>query len=169
VDVETAIRTRRTHKAYAAEPVQRAVVEELLELARWAPNHHLTEPWRFRVLGPQALERLIAAGRANEAQKLLRAPTLVVASAKLTGDDHQNHEDVLATACAVYIVLLAAKARGLASYWRTPKLLQSPGGRAAVGLPDDEELVALIHLGRPVTSPPAKQRGPLGKYTEFLP
>ena len=88
--------------------------------------------------------------RPNEASKLGRAPTLVVASAKLTGDEYQNREDVLATACATYIVLLAAHARGLASYWRTPALLETPEGRAAVGLPDDEEFVALIHLGRPV-------------------
>ena len=40
---------------------------ELLELARWAPNHHLTEPWRFRVLGPETFDRLVAAGEPNEA------------------------------------------------------------------------------------------------------
>ena len=168
LDVETAIRTRRTHKAYDAEPVPRAVVEELLELARWAPNHHLTEPWRFRVLGPESFERLVAAGGSNEREKLARAPTLVVASAVQTGDEHQDHEDVLATGCAVYIVLLAAHARGLASYWRTPKLLASPAGRAAIGLPDDEELVALIHLGLPVAAPAAKQRKPPAEYVEFL-
>ena len=36
----------------------RAELDELLELARWAPNHNLTNPWRFRVVGPRALERL---------------------------------------------------------------------------------------------------------------
>jgi nitroreductase len=169
MDVETAIRTRRTHKAYDAEPVAPDELDELLALARFAPNHHLTEPWRFRVLGPETLERLIAAGEPNEGSKLRRAPTLVVASARLTGDEHQNREDVLATACAVYAVLLAAHGRGLASYWRTPKLLETPDGRAAVGLGDDEELVALIHLGRPVTSPPAKERKPPSDYVERLP
>jgi nitroreductase len=169
MDVETAIRTRRTHKAYGAEPVPPAELEELLSLARFAPNHHLTEPWRFRVLGPETLARLIAAGEPSEASKLRRAPTLVVASARLTGDEHQSREDVLATACAVYAVLLAAHARGLASYWRTPNLLQSTEGRAAVGLGDDEEFVALIHLGRPVTSPPAKDRTPVSEYVEVLP
>jgi nitroreductase len=168
VDVETAIRTRRTHKAFAAEPVPRDVVEELLELARWAPNHHLTQPWRFRVLGPESFERLVAAGGPNEREKLGRAPTLVVASARLTGDEHQNHEDVLATACATYVVLLAAHARGLASYWRTPKLLETDAGRAAVGLGEDERFVALIHLGRRVTDPPAKERRPPQEYVEFL-
>ena len=112
---------------------------------------------------------MVAAGQASESQKLRRAPTLIVASAKLTGDDHQNHEDVLATACAVYIVLLAANAQGLASYWRTPKLLQSPEGRAAIGVAEDEEFVALIHLGHPVTSPPARERKALQGYAEFLP
>ena len=118
---------------------------------------------------PGAYERLVAAGEPNERSKLGRAPTLVVASAKLTGDDHQNHEDVLATAVAVYIVLLAAHARGLASYWRTPKLLQSPEGRAAVGLEDDEQFVALIHLGYPVTQPAAKPRRPVDEYVSSWP
>ena len=166
VDVETAIRTRRTHKAYASEPVPRDVVEELLALARWAPNHHLTEPWRFRVLGPRTLERLIEIGEASEGLKLRRAPTLVVASAAQLGDEHQNAEDLLGTACAVYIVLLAAHARGLASYWRTPRLLETPAARAAVGLADDERFVALIHLGYPVTSPRVKERS-VG-YVSFL-
>jgi nitroreductase len=168
VEVENAIRTRRTHKRFEPEPVRRQVIEELLELARWAPNHHLTEPWRFRVLGPESLARLVAAGRPGEAEKLGRAPTLVVASAKLTGDEHQNHEDVLATACAVYIVLLAAHERGLASYWRTPRVLQTREGQAAIGMGEEEEFVALIHLGPPVEEPVAKERSPVAEYVTFL-
>ena len=168
MELEAGIRTRRTHKRFGAEPVPREVVAELLDLARWAPNHHLTEPWRFRVLGPQSLARLAAAGSPGELEKLSRAPTLVVASAKLTGDEHQNHEDVLATACAVYIVLLAAHGRGLASYWRTPRVLQTPEGRAAIGMGDDEDFVALIHLGPPVDEPAAKPRAPASSYVSFL-
>jgi nitroreductase len=169
MDADTAIRTRRTHKQYGPDPVPRETVAELLELARWAPNHFVTEPWRFRVLGPETFERLIAAGGPNEREKLGRAPTLIVASARQTGDAHQNHEDVLATACAVYAVLLGATARGLGSYWRTPKLLQTPEGRAAVGLADDEAFVALIHLGDPRSDPVAKPRKPVEEYADFLP
>ena len=108
-------------------------------------------------------------GSRTKRAKLGRAPTLVVASAKLTGDDHQNREDVLATACAVYIVLLAAHARGLASYWRTPALFETEAARAIVGFDADEQFVALIHLGDPATSPPAKERKPVEAVTEFLP
>jgi nitroreductase len=168
VELEAAIRSRRSHKRFASQPVPRKVVGELLDLARWAPNHHLTEPWRFRVLGPESLERLAAAGKPGELEKLSRAPTLIVASAKLTGDDHQNHEDVLATACAVYIVLLAAHARGLASYWRTPRVLQSREGQAAVGMGSDEQFVALIHLGTPVDEPVTKERRPVSDFVTFL-
>jgi nitroreductase len=169
VDVETAIRTRRTHKQYAADAVDRATLEELLDLARWAPNHHLTQPWRFRVLGPQTLERLKAAAGEKEAAKLDRAPTLVLASAKLTGDPEQDEEDLLATGCAVYAVLLGAHARGLASYWRTPGFLRTDEGRAVAGLLADERLVALIHLGGRTSDPPTKEREPLDARLEYLP
>jgi nitroreductase len=77
VDLEEAIRTRRTHKAYGSEPLDRATLEDLLELGRWAPNHHLTNPWRFRVLGAGALARLKEAAGPEAAAKLDRAPTLV--------------------------------------------------------------------------------------------
>jgi nitroreductase len=112
------------------------------------------------VLGPDSLKRLAAVGEPGELEKLSRAPTLVVASAKLTGDAHQNREDVLATACATYIVLLAAHARGLAGYWRTPRVLQSREGQAAIGMGEDEEFVALIHLGPPADDGPSKTRRP---------
>src|SRR3979411_2159581 len=75
MDVAQAIRSRRTHKAFAPEPVPRELLDELLDLARWAPNHHLTNPWRFRVLGPQALIRLKRAAGPESAAKVHRATT----------------------------------------------------------------------------------------------
>jgi nitroreductase len=149
MDVDDAIRTRRTHKAFAADPVPRQVLDELLELARWAPNHHLTNPWRFRVVGPLALARLKEAAGPEAAGKLDRAPTLIAATAVRAEDPVQDQEDLHATACAVYAVLLSAHGRGLAGYWRTPGVLRTPEGREALGIPPSETFVALIHLGRP--------------------
>jgi nitroreductase len=168
VDVETAIRTRRTHKAFGPEPVSREELEQLLELARWAPNHHLTAPWRFRVVGPDALARLKEAAGPEGATKLDRCPTLIVASAVLSGDPIQDEEDLHATAVASYIVLLAAHARGLAGYWRTPGLLRTPEGRSAVGLPGSERFVALLHLGHPRQEKDAPQRPPVVQNTVYL-
>jgi nitroreductase len=169
MDVETAIRSRRTHKAYGSEPIDRETLDELFELARWAPNHHLTNPWRFRVLGQRALERLKLAAGPEAAAKLDRAPTLVVCSCVLGGDEVQDEEDLHATAIAAYIVLLAAHARGLVGYWRTPGVLRSNQGAAAVGLGPDERFVALIHLGHPVQEKPAPEREPADSVTEYLP
>ena len=168
MDVETAIRSRRTHKAYRSEPIDRETLDGLFELARWAPNHHLTNPWRFRVIGPRALDRLKRAAGPEAAAKLDRAPTLVVCSCELGGEEVQDEEDLHATAIAAYIVLLAAHARGLVGYWRTPGVLRTPEGRAAVGLGADERFVALIHLGHPVQEKPAPEREPAESVTEYL-
>jgi nitroreductase len=69
----------------------------------------------------------------------------------------------------VYIVLLAAEARGLASYWRTPALFETEAARAALGLAPNEEFVGLIHLGRPAAEPPLKERKRPSEYVTFLP
>lgn len=168
MDVETAIRTRRTHKAFGPEALPRERIEQLLELARWAPNHNLTAPWRFRVVGPRALERLKRVAGPEGAAKLDRAPTLIVVSCALGGDPVQDEEDLHATAVASYIVLLAAHARGLAGYWRTPGLLRSPAGRVAVGLPDGERFVGLLHLGRPRQEKEPPPRPPVAQTTTYL-
>ena len=169
MDVETAIRTRRTHKAFGSESLDRDEIESLLELARWAPNHHLTAPWRFRVLGPEALERLTVAAGPEGAAKLDRAPPLIVVSAVLGGDPVEDEEDLHATAVASYIVLLAAHSRGLAGYWRTPEVLRTDEGRRAVGLEGDERFVGLLHLGPPRQEKAPPERPPVAQVAEFLP
>ena len=131
MNVDEAIRTRRTHKVYRPDPVPREQLDELFELARWAPNHHLTNPWRFRVLGPRSLEALKQA-HPEGAAKLDRAPTLVACSVVQTGDEAQDEEDVA-----------AASLRGLRDHAGRPRardrdLLAHPGGaakRRAAGRP----------------------------------
>ena len=168
MDVEAAIRTRRTHKAYRQDPVPREVLDELFELASWAPNHNLTVPWRFRVIGPSALKRLKEAAGPEAATKLARAPTLIVVSCLLSGDPVEEEEDLHATAAASYIVLLAAHGRGYAGYWRTPGILRTPDGCAAVGLGEDERFVGLLHLGHPRQEKPAPERPGAERTTTYL-
>jgi nitroreductase len=171
VELEEAVRTRRTHKAYGSEPVPRAVLEELFELATWAPNHHLTNPWRFRVLGPQALARLTAAADAQapgSGAKLARAPTLVAVSTLADEDPVVAEEDHSATAVAAYLVLLGAHARGYAAYWRTPAVLRDAGGRAALGLPAGERALGLLHLGTARQEPPVPARAAIADVARFL-
>jgi len=169
MDVEEAIRTRRTHKAYGPDPVDRQTLVELLDLARWAPNHNLTNPWRFRVLGPESLARLKATAGEEAAAKLDRAPTLIVVSAVESGDPVQDEEDYAAASVAAYIVLLAAHARGLAGYWRTPAVLRTPEGCSAAGVPEGERAIALLHLGprRQEKEPPGRMAP--GDFVTYLP
>ena len=171
MDLETAIRTRRTHKAYAPEPIDPGVLRELFELARWAPNHRLTNPWRFRVLGPRTHALLAAAAERESpgaARKLERAPTLVVASVKLAADLAQREEDLFAGAVAAYIVLLAAHGRGLAGYWRTVPVLDSQPLKRELGIGDDERPIGLLHLGYAVQEQRVPQRTPTEQVVEFL-
>ena len=163
------VRARRTHKEFGPDPVPRETILELLELAQLAPNHHLTQPWRFRVLGPETLTRLREAAGPKEASKLERAPTLVVVSAALSGDLVQDEEDVCATAAALTIVLLAATERGLASYWRTPGVLRTAAGREAAGVPRGERVLGLLHLGAPAREPAPRERAPVDSVVSFLP
>jgi len=170
VELEEAIRTRRTHKAFGPDPIPTGTIAELVELARWAPNHHLTNPWRFRVLGPESRADLKEAAGPEAAAKLDRAPTLLaVSSVRSPEDPAQDEEDLCATACAAFLVLLAAHGRGLAGYWRTPAVLRTPGGCSALGIPDSERALGLLHLGPAREPRRAPERAPVDQVLELLP
>ncbi|HTA15980.1 MAG TPA: nitroreductase family protein [Solirubrobacteraceae bacterium] len=172
MELEHGIRTRRTHKAFAPEPVEPEALMRLFELARWAPNHHLTNPWRFRVLGPVTiakLKRIADALNPGSGGKLDRAPTLVVASVDRSGDSVQEQEDLLAGAVAAYLVLLGAHGAGLAGYWRTVPFLDSPAGRDALELDRTETPIGLLHLGRPRQEQRVPERAAVSTFVKRLP
>jgi nitroreductase len=160
--------SRRTHKAFGPDPVSRETLLDLFAAARFAPTHHLRQPWRFRVLGPETLAELKRVAGEKEAHKLDRAPTLVLATAALTGDLVLDEEDVCATAAAIMLVLLAATERGIATYWRTPQVLRTKLGREAVGIPQGERFLGLLHFGTAERDPAPREREPVERYVEFL-
>lgn len=186
MDVIDAIRDRRTWKSFGETPLSRQQLDELFDLARWAPNHKLTEPWRFRVLGAAARARLSAVvaeqARASAPEgadvdavvsiavkKFERAPTIVAVSTVRNPDPKLDVEDFSSSSVAVYILLLAATAKGYASFWRSPGVLQSVEGSEAVGIGGDEEALGLVYLGLPGPVPPKPgQRSDAGSFVTFL-
>lgn len=171
MELVDAVRSRRTHKAFGPGPVDDSTLRDLFELATWAPNHHVTNPWRFRVVGPRALEALKVAADAQipgSGAKLDRAPTLVVVSTLVDADPVVAEEDRDATAVAAYLVLLGAHDRGLAAYWRTPAVLRDGAGRAAVGLGADEAALGLLHLGTPRQEQRVPERAPVDAVASWL-
>ena len=123
------------------------------------------------MLGPGAralLAREAELDKPGSAIKLKRAPTLIVVAVKLHGDSSQQREDLLATAIAAYIVLLAAHARGLAGYWRTVPLLEKPSVRRMLGIPAAEQPIGLLYLGHPLQTQSIPERAPVEDIAIFL-
>lgn len=162
MDILDIIRARRTIGKSTGD-VPRETIYELIEAATWAPNHKLTQPWRFTVVDGPARERLgrIWALRAadsieesaraafieGEAAKLLRAPTVIVVSTCTSSDPVRAEEDLTATAAAVQNMLLAAEAKGLSAAWKTGKIIYDPSVKAFLGLQSDDRIVAMVYIG----------------------
>ena len=176
MDVYQAITQRRTIKHYTGREIPPPLIEKLLEAAVWAPNHHLTQPWRFTVLTGAAKDRLAALRRrqVEEAmpdpttrgaltkledtyRKMAGAAALVVVSCRRDPDPALDEENRLATAAATQNLLLAATAEGLASFWSSG-IAPYPPARAALGLPDDEAIIAVVHLGYTEEERPGRRR-----------
>ena len=191
MDVNEAILTRRTHKQFDASTLSRETIVELLELAIWAPNHRITEPWRFAVVGGESRQSMIEAcheafdamakpgdermmaklaAKKNKFARRIGDAGVVLAISYVGNDSDpiQDREDYAATACAVQNIQLGATARGLVSQWSTSQVFYGERMRAFFGQAEAETLVAVLFIGRPLRPLPERRQRSTEPRTRWL-
>jgi nitroreductase len=160
--LEEAIRTRRTPPLFEPGPAPEAEMLEALDLARWAPNHRKTEPWRFYLVGPETAERLAqlnadivreAQGEGAAENKLAfwRAmPGWLVVTAARSDDPVREKEEYAAAVCAVQNAMLYLWSRGIGMKWSTGPATRHPKFYEILGIDRDaEDVVGLFWYGKP--------------------
>ncbi len=176
--LEEAIRTRRTIGRVKKDPVDRAIIEKLLDAATWAPSHHNTQPWSFIVmtgegratlgegyarvalaetpgLAGEELEQRLA----KEKTKAYRAPVVIGVVCSPPGDPRAIEiEELAATHAAVQNLLLAAHGLGLGAIWRSGAPIYHPLMGETFGLEEKERFVGFVYLGYPDMTAPEPQR-----------
>jgi nitroreductase len=165
---------------------ERQLIEEILEAAMWAPNHHLTEPWRFIViarserlrLGNSMAEALRSTMKSDdprveevlkrEREKTLRAPVIIaVISSQTGGEKIVPQEEMVAAGAALQNILLAAHSLGLGSIVKTGPHSYLQPVRAYLELQEKESLVGLVYLGYPTEQPGLSKRSPLESKVQW--
>ena len=184
MNVSDAISTRRSIKKFTSRSITREEMETLLSAAVAAPNHRLTQPWRFYVLGPDAREaygQVLGGRKARKIEDPQAAQTmrdtvaaehralpgmLVVAVA-----DNENpeirEEDYAAVMMAIQNLSLAALELGFGTHVKTGAIMTDPAARAAAGVKDNERIVAVVNVGEPAEVPAAKPRQPASAFTTW--
>jgi len=185
MDVMAAIETRRSIKRFTDRPVTREQLEALFAAAALAPNHRMTEPWRFYALGPQgrrAYGRVLGARKARRVEDPAAAaqvavkvedehaalPAMIAMVVREDENPEIREEDHAAMMMGIQNLALAAVAMGLGTHIKTGAVMQDPGARAAVGVADDERIVAIINVGEPAETPTPKARRPASEFTTWV-
>ena len=170
MEVTQAIRSRRSVGRVKPDPVPKETVEKVLESAVHAPNHKITEPWRFHVFTgkgrgelararaevariqaeAEGEEEEFAAGRiSRERKKVFRAPVVIVVISKGGRDEVETLENYAACAAAVQNMQLTAHALGLGTMWRTGPVAYHDRMREFFGLKVGDTMVAHLYVGYP--------------------
>ena len=186
MEVNQAIETRRSVGQVKQDPVPREIVEKILESAVHAPNHRLTEPWRFHVFTgkgrgelararaevariqaeAEGEEEEFAAGRiSRERKKAFRAPVVIVVISKGGRDAVETLENYAACAAAVQNMQLTAHSLGLATIWRTGPVAYHPYMHEFFGLESGDKIVAHLYLGYPDVTERSRRREPASTRT----
>lgn len=176
MNVSEAIAQRRSVKKFQDRPITREEIEVLLSAAVLAPNHHLTQPWRFYVLGPgsrrtyglalgeRKARKLPDPEAANAVREKTAAeyhafPALIAVAMVLHDNLETREEDYAAVMQGIANIMLTAVDRGLGTHMRTGAVLEDPAARAAVGVRPSERIVAMLSVGVPaeLSAPKARQ------------
>ncbi len=186
MEVNRAIETRQSIGRVRQDPVPRELVEKILESAVHAPNHKITEPWRFHVFigkgrgefararaelarlqaRAEGEEEELAAGRiSRERKKAFRAPVVIAVISKGGRDEVETLENYAACAAAVQNMQLTAHSLGLATIWRTGPVAYQPHMRDFFGLEEKDRIVAYLYLGYPDMSERPRRREPASAKT----
>jgi nitroreductase len=180
------VKARRSIREFSDRDVTREEVETLLDAAVAAPNHRLTQPWRFYVLGPEArraygmalgvrkakrVEDPAAADavRLKVAQEHAQLPLMIAVAVVQDANPEIRDEDHAATMMAVQNISLAAVELGLGTHIKTGGIMDDPAARVAVGVPDGERIVAVLNVGKPAATPAVKERRPAASLTTWVP
>lgn len=164
------LRRRRTIKPVDMDPAREVAKElllELLENATWAPTHGMTEPWKFVVFQGDARRRFAdalqmtyrnttsaAEFREDKLVKMgenpLLAPVVIACVMERNGGAKiPEVEEMEAVACALQNFMLSATAAGMASFWSSPPVLNTPEFREWLGIRAEDRCVGLMYLGWP--------------------
>ncbi len=160
------IRSRRTTNLFLKQKVSKQLVLDAIELARWAPNHHLTEPWHFYLLGDAMkaasveLTRTIVTERKNakigehKAKTAAAVPGWLLVTCKKTDDELTQREDYASCCCAVQNLLLYLSEAGVASKWSTGPITRDQRFFDLLGIDSAKEfVVSMIWYGYPKILP----------------
>ena len=180
--VSEAISTRRSIKKFTNRAVTKEQMQTLLSAFVTAPNHRLTQPWRFYVLGPDARHAygLVLGGRKAkkiedpQAAQAMREtvaaehralPGMLIVALVDNENPEMKEEDYAAAMMGIQNLSLAAVELGLGTHVKTGAVMADPGARAAAGVKDNERIVAVINVGEPAEMPPAKGRESAETFT----
>jgi nitroreductase len=187
MDALTAITQRTSVRRFRPDPVPRDRIQQLLDCAVRAPNHKLTEPWRFTVLTGSARDKFAeirarhrlkrfsepsSAEAQAAADKVRReaaeTPVYIVVQSAVSPDDITREDDYAATMMAIGNLMTAAQALGLGTYLRTGGVMRDPTLLDLARVPGSFRVVGILSLGYPAEQDPPRRRKPATDLTQWL-
>ena len=187
MDAIAAMLGRVSVRRFRPDAVSKELIGRLLDCAVRAPNHKLTEPWRFVVLTGQARDTFAdiraqhrlkrfdnpvspeAQAAADKVRREAReTPAYIVVASVLSPDDLTREEDYAATMMATQNLLTAAQALDMGTYVRTGGVMQAPALLQLAKIPADQRVVAVVSLGYPAEPDAPRRRKPWSDFTRWI-
>ncbi|MDN4493951.1 nitroreductase family protein [Ureibacillus aquaedulcis] len=180
------LKKRRAIRQYQNRPIEKHKIEQLLEVATFAPNDRNREPWHFYVLQGEALKRFEEVATEYLIERFPTKPNLikssleviqttplviVATSQKIENDEASTKDNVFAVCSAIMSMWLMAEELGLGFVWRTRGvgLVHDERLHSFIGASVNEQVVGTLFIGYPQEEQlPDKKRTSFEEKTTWL-
>ena len=165
------LRGRRSINLFEPEPTSEDALLEAIDLARWAPNHRLTEPWKFYVISPATREKIArraadidAAAKGDRVgaaryERMMAVPAGFVLTSRIGNGELMDLEDYAACCCAAQNLMLALWHRRVGVKWTTGAVTRDAAFYELLGIdPAQERVVGYFWYGKPKMVPQQERR-----------
>lgn len=182
------IRSRRSTKprCFNGKKIDDKIIWQILENANWAPNHGLTQPWRYKVFANSGLEKL-ANFQANLYKKntpeekfkpekhermktnvLKSSHVIVICMQRQKSEKILEMEEIEAVACSVQNMALTAAAYQICSFWGSGGVTYTDELKEFLGLGEKDKCLGYLYLGYSDNPSTKSRRDPIKDKVEWI-
>ena len=166
--IENIIKERRNVRAFKNKAIQKKIISKIIEMGIWAPNHRMTEPWKFIIIQKNSEKRLLISKKiekyikensnnsnpetiqkiADKARVEFESCPLIMYVCSSTGkNEEETLENYSSTSIAIQNMGLYSWTLGIGIGWSTGKPIKVKGLKKILEVPGSSIIAGCLYMG----------------------
>jgi len=178
MDIDNFLRNRRTCHQFLNKEVPNALIEKAITTSIWVPNHHLTFPWQYWVLGERVKQQFTEivyeyiattfspTAADNKVSRIKTIPTIIVIAGLQDPNPQKCQENNATVFCGIHNLSLSLWNEGIGSKWVTNAFIHLTAIKDLLHVPKSYSILSMLYCGYPQKIP-SQSRPKINQFVTY--